>query len=293
MLRSHILRGAYQVSRSLSASSLGRSNFFRDLKERAKRPIFRLLTPDDIVLTRVDGLSLYIHASRNAINVYFLHPFEPFTTELFRGVVRPGATVLDIGAQYGHFSLIAARKVGPEGRVYAFEPVPANFALLQRNIQANGYAHIIQAVPMAVGEKRGTRTMFLYAGSESHGMHRHPRASVRETIPVECVTVDEFLGDRSVDVIKMDIEGNEPFALKGMERTILRSGNLVLFSELNPALLRQAGVVPDDYLERLERLGFKVQLIDEDSRCFTQASSRQEGSLWYGNLYCARNGSRS
>ncbi len=288
MLGDRILKSAYRLSGCLSATSLGDLDAFRRLRRRARGSVLRLLSRDNVMLAQVDGLPLYIYASRVSVALYLLRPYEPFTTELFKDVIRPGATVLDIGAQYGYFSLVAARQVGPRGKVYAFEPVPANFELLQRNIGESGYGDIIRPVPKAVGEQHGERTMFLYEESGLHSMHRHPQASVRQTVSVECVTIDEFLAGQPVDVIKMDIEGTEPFALKGMEQTIARSGSLVLFAELAPVLLQQAGVTPHEYLEQLQRLGFEAQLIDDDSHCLKHASSWHGGPSWTANLYCKR-----
>lgn len=290
MLRDRILKSAYRLSGRLSATSLGDLNAFRILRRRARSSVLRLLSRDNVMLARVDGHELYIHASRVSVALYLLRPYEPFTAQLFRDVIRPGATVLDIGAQYGYFSLVAARQVGPKGRVYAFEPVPANFELLQRNIRKSGYGDIIRPVPKAVGEEHGARTIFLYEESGLHGMHRHPHAAVRQTISVECVTIDEFLNGQPVDVIKMDIEGAEPFALQGMEHTIAKNGGLVLFAELAPVLLLQAGRTPDEYLEQLRGLGFEMQLIDDDARCLRSASSWQDGPSWTANLYCERKG---
>jgi tRNA G37 N-methylase Trm5 len=69
--------------------------------------------------------------------------WERDTVRLFERILRAGDVVVDIGAHVGYFTLIAARSVGPEGRVYAFEPDPENYALLVRNIELNGYQNIM------------------------------------------------------------------------------------------------------------------------------------------------------
>lgn len=133
--------------------------------------------------------------------------------------------------------------------------------------------------------------MFIYKHSDSHGMFRHPQANVKEVIPVECITIDGFLGGRTVDIIKMDIEGNEPYALAGMEKTISKSDNLILFAEFAPAYLRRAGVNPKDYLIQLADLSFDIQLIDERSRCLkpvTEEVFRIDEPSWHANLYCIK-----
>jgi len=122
-------------------------------------------------------------------------------------------------------------------------------------------------------------------------MHCHDQRCLKETILIECITVDNFLGESSVDVIKMDIEGNEPFALEGMKQTVLKSQNIILFVEINPSLLNLAGVKPEDYLDQLERLGLNVQLIDEHSQCLKPISREfleKVDQDWYANLYCSK-----
>ncbi|MBT9169715.1 MAG: hypothetical protein DDT18_00050 [Actinobacteria bacterium] len=187
--------------------------------------------------------------------------------------------------------MLAANSSGPEGRVFAFEPVPGNFEVLKRNIQVNRYTDIIYPIPKAVGVRPGMISIFLYKNSDSHGMFGHPHVAAQEVISVECVTIDEFLAERPVDVIKMDIEGNEPYALKGMAETISKNNNLILFTELAPLFLRRAGVEPKDYVLQLEQLGFDVRLIDEHSRCLkpiTEDLLAEDDPSWHANLYCIK-----
>ncbi len=190
---------------------------------------------------------------------------EPLTVELFKRVVKAGMTVLDIGAFLGEYTLLAARQVGPTGRVYSFEPEPLNFSFLQRNIDRNALNTIVSALPYAVTEKSGTKTFFLEPeeGSGSSLFFQRQREATK--IPVECVALDTFL-DKSlvVDVIKVDIEGGEVAAFSGMEQTICRgSQDLVMFVECFPRGLQSAGTTSRALVARLEELGFDVMLIDE------------------------------
>lgn len=199
--------------------------------------------------------------------------------------------MLDIGAQFGYYSLLAAKLTGPDGMVFSFEPVPRNFEILIKNIEINNYNNIIYPVQKAIGNKREPVTFFLYEYSDSHGMFRHPTASVDKTITVECITVDEFLEGRRVDVIKMDIEGNEPFALEGMEKTISKNKSLTLFTELAPVFLRRAGVEPRDYINQLEDLGFKIRVIDEYGHSLKPVSEElltTEELSGHVNLFCTK-----
>lgn len=283
---------AYRLNSYLNAIGVGDIKFLHGVKLKSKHLMIRLLAHDNLILIKVNGLPMYIYANTDDTFAYLVRPFEPYTTELFEQAIKPGSKVLDIGAQFGYFSLIAAKQSGQEGRVYAFEPAPANFRLLDRNIQMNGYTDIIHAVQKGVGNRQTTETLFLYESSDSHGMFRQPSASVKETISIECITIDEFLGGQPVDVIKIDIEGNEPYALEGMKQTISKNDNIIMFVEFAPAFLRRAGVKPEDYLAQIRGLGFDVQLIDEHSRCLKPVprdSFDEVDPSWYANLYCTKN----
>ena len=248
---------------------------------------------DRPLLALVHGIPMYIYPNTFETVAYLCQPFEPYTTELFERAIRPTATVLDIGAQFGYYALLAARRVGSAGCVYAFEPVPSNVDLLERNIQLNGYSETIHAVPKAVGNRHTQETLYVYRGSDSHSMYRHPRVAVKETIRVECVTIDEFLGGQRVDVIKMDIEGHEPSALAGMAHTIARSDPLSPIIEFAPAYLRRAGVEPHEYLTQLRGFGFDLQLIDEASHRLKPVPTdftQPHDPTWYANLYCTKKG---
>lgn len=282
---------AHMLNALLDATGVGNLRFVPAVEQRVKHLMTRLVTYDNLVLIKVDGLRMYIYPNTHETRLYLQRPYEPYTTELFKRAIKPGATILDIGAQFGYFSLIAAKQAGEEGRVYAFEPVPVNFELLDRNIQMNGYTNIIHAVQKAIGHKQTAVTLFVHEGSDSHTMYRHPCVPLKVTISAECITIDDFLAGQPVDIIKMDIDGNEPHALEGMKHTISKSDNLILFAEFAPAYLRRAGVEPNDYLTQLASLGFDVQVIDEDLGCLKPVTNDLVGKddpSWYANLYCIR-----
>jgi len=292
MWKSKIIKFAYGFNSCLNNLGANNIKFICTAKYKCKNLMMWLFAQDNLVSIKVRGMPMTLYANTDDTIAYLIRPFEPYTTELFERAIKSGSKVLDIGAQFGYFSLIAAKQAGQKGRVYAFEPAPANFRLLDRNIQMNGYGDVIYAFQKGVGNKHTTETLFLYENSDSHGMFPQTSSSIKETIPIECVTIDEFLGDADVDVIKMDIEGNEPYALEGMEKTILKNKSIILFVEFAPTLLRRAGVNPEDYLTQLERLGLDLQIIDEHSHLLKSISRDLLDEIdpsWYANLYCTKN----
>src|SRR2546422_5286600 len=97
---------------------------------------------------------------RDILNLSVDGIYEPLVTELIQNEVKTGDVVLDIGAHIGYYTLMFAELVGPHGKVFAFEPVPSNFALLQKNVQFNGY-HSVALIQKAVSDKEGKAVIYL------------------------------------------------------------------------------------------------------------------------------------
>ncbi len=194
-----------------------------------------------------------------------LDRYEPETTRLFHRLLQPGMTVVDIGAHGGYFSLIGASRVGAAGKVYAFEPYPASFEELQRNIDLNGYKNI-QAVRKAVSDRTGVHKLLVNPkGSDRHSLYAGESSWERNSPEVETTRLDDFLEGCKwprVDLIKMDIEGAEPAALAGMKQTLEKCGVRFLITELSPGPLKAAGFDPRGFLQELTNLGFSLYAVE-------------------------------
>lgn len=194
----------------------------------------------------------------------FLHGcWEPYESQLMTKLLRPGMTVVDVGAHAGYYSLLAARVVGPTGRVVSFEPSPDNFALLTENIKLNQLSQTIHAENAALAAAAGEADLFL--STHNTGDHRiystlrdddemfnagAPRRSVR--VPV--VSLDDYLSRQDisqVDMIKIDVQGAEMGVLSGMKQTLLHSPHLLLFTEFWPHGLLRFGTEPQAVLSFL------------------------------------------
>ena len=258
--------------------------------------VLPLLTRD-YFWVKVDGLHVYgsIRHQRH-LHQLLKGSFEPFTVQLFMQAVKPGMVVLDIGAYIGFYTLLAARRVGLQGKVYAFECDPRSYRFLLHNAKLNKCSKNVVPVPKAVAHQRGIHPFFLYGGdlTRSSLWDKHQAETI---LDVECTTVDEALGNQPVHVIKMDIEGGEIHALKGMEKTLRNSDEVIMFVECNPSVLKHAGGSVDMLLGELEGFGFRVQVIDEGERCLRPvsheiyAARNARGKRNCVNLYCSKDGS--
>jgi FkbM family methyltransferase len=196
--------------------------------------------------------------------------WEPFETELFKEILEPGMIVADVGANIGYHTLLAAKLVKPNGRVYAFEPSPDNYQLLVKNINLNGYSSYVIPINKAVDSTPGELKLFL--SPENRGDHRSFDSKVfdydpyRQWIAIKSVSLDSFfMKERRIpDVIKMDIQGYEFNAFKGMRLLMAQCENLLLFTEVWPRGLTEAGTSTEDYVDSLIASGFDLYLVAEE-----------------------------
>jgi FkbM family methyltransferase len=182
--------------------------------------------------------------------------YELDTYRLLRRIVAPGSTFVDCGANLGYFTLAAARWVGPDGRVEAFEPDPANRARLEENLARNNLAANVRVHSLAASDRGGEIDFFHPEGDEyNHGMAGAYAASAAPAgarMVVRCARLDEAL-DRSPDVVKIDIEGGELAALRGMSRW-LESAPPKLVVESSPLSARLAGHEPADLFRTIRAI---------------------------------------
>ncbi len=192
--------------------------------------------------------------------------WEPGVMRLLASTLRPGMVVVDAGAHIGYISLFAARLVGTQGRVYAFEPAPENYDLLTRNIRLNGYANIV-AVPKAVSDREGQATFYLHDDSVAHSLHAETFAKSSGTITVEMTSLDRFLereGWPPIHLVKLDVEGTEAAALRGMRELLRRNREVRLIVEFVPHILRHSGEDPRQFVASLRAAGFRIKMITDD-----------------------------
>ena len=198
-----------------------------------------------------------------------LDQYEPETTRVFHELLRPGMRVVDIGAHGGYFSLIAASHVGPNGTVYAFEPFPPSFNALNRNIALNGYQNIMTIQKAVTSKTERAELIVNSKGSDRHSLYTVDHEEQKEAIKVETIALDDFLRERDwprVDLIKMDIEGAEPAALKGMAHSLRNCQIRLLVTEFSPRSLRAAGFDPYRFLCDLFEAGFSISILEGEQR---------------------------
>ncbi|MCJ7791618.1 MAG: FkbM family methyltransferase [Dehalococcoidia bacterium] len=231
-----------------------------------------LIKPKGIAsaLLNIQGNKMYIDGAAGTIGAELLVEgvYEKYETELFKKMAQDGMVVVDIGANIGYYTLIAAKLVGDKGVVYAFEPEPRSYKLLCQNIAINGYTNIVP-IEKAVSKTNG-KTKF-YVGAAITDISSFAEDNVLQysknldCLEVETITLDDFFertaGDDRIDLMKIDVEGAEELVVDGAER-ILRSNTLKIFMEFVPRQLRNVGTDPLELLYKLRNYGFEIKLLN-------------------------------
>jgi FkbM family methyltransferase len=188
--------------------------------------------------------------------------YEADVIRVFRTFLTQRSVVLDIGANFGLYTALAASIVKNSGRLYAFEGNPQVFESLQRTIIAN---HLfsnpnITIVNLLVSDRCG-RGVLYYAPNQLGGGTMSDvklRGLDQPSVEVEMTTIDDYLpSNLSVDLVKIDVEGHEPVVIRGMERTIARSPRMRMIIEFADTLLSHS-LKPADFLDYIRGLGFGI-----------------------------------
>jgi FkbM family methyltransferase len=236
---------------------------------REKNPDFAHTNDPTVVIKEIaPGVRLFIDLSDHVIGLNILRgQYEQDEIRFVRGLLRPGDSAIDVGGHIGFFTMQMAAAVGPDGRVYAFEPLDANADLLERSILENGFGDRVRFQRAAVGAAPGTATLtFPVETLNSGGAYllrdgSAPLAGNRK-VQVPLVALDALDLRRPVRVIKMDVEGAEPQVLRGAAR-ILAEDKPIILSELHPTQLERAsGITADQFLAQIAAFGYRAHRLE-------------------------------
>jgi len=187
---------------------------------------------------------------------------EPEIIRVFRTFLTRRSVVLDIGANVGLYTALLSTAVRRYGQLFAFEGNPQVFAALQYTLGANElfFKPNIVVSNLLVSDKCGRGTLYYTAEAPVGGTMTdiHLWGGVRHSVEVDMTTIDAFLPpDLAVDLVKIDVEGHEPFVIRGMERTIARSPNIRLVIEFVDHMLHHT-MKPPEFVDYIRSLGFGI-----------------------------------
>jgi FkbM family methyltransferase len=240
-----------------------------DIYQRRRHLLeFRIAAGYPMATVRVEGLRMHVDLRDQsiAVGMYIYRAYEPLETGFIRKTLRPGDIFVDIGANIGYYSVRGAKLVGSSGRVIAVEPDLYNSELLRRNATANGVAGIVRHVRVALGAEKSVGR--LYRSPVNFGDHRvyDSDTQTRETVEICIEPLDEVVGGLGlsrIDLVKMDVQGYEHQALRGMTE-VLRSAKPTILTEFWPDGIRAAGGSPEALLEILAGAGYSAFLLTHE-----------------------------
>lgn len=171
-------------------------------------------------------------------------------------LIKPGDVIIDIGANYGFFTLSFAKRVGPNGKVYSFEPDPKNHKAFSININRNSFTNIT-SVNKGLGSTNGQMILEVPVAWNRGGNRINPNPEGEHSV-VDIITLNDYVSSvdiKRVDLIKIDVEGFEFQILKGA-RNVLDKFHPTLFIEIDDENLDDQGDSPVKILEFLMELGY-------------------------------------
>jgi FkbM family methyltransferase len=201
--------------------------------------------------------------------------YESFELDVFKKLLNKGDNILDIGANLGVYGIEASSIIGGNGTVYCFEPVPENQVFLKNNVNLNKIKNI-KIVRSAIGDKVSSLKIFLV--KNSIGTHS-AGGGTDNFVDVPVTTIDNFVDKNKIDVnlIKIDIEGYEDYAIKGGLKT-LKNLKPILFIEFSANHLRKCNTDPVKHANTLFNLYENCYLINERKKSVTKINNPSEFS---------------
>lgn len=221
------------------------------LESAIRRRIQTTYLGGGVVLARILGRhKIFLRSSDRgfACHVMLDGHWEIWVTQFFAKYLRPGMNVVDVGANFGYYTLLFADAVGSTGTVISVEPNPDTVQLLRETVSLNGFGERTRIVDKALAEEPGKAWLYSPDGEPKNALLvEHPDFPGGRTFEVETTSLDELTADGlKIDLVKIDAEGGELAIIAGMAKLIARDRPAIVL-EFNAA--RYAA--PREFLEML------------------------------------------
>lgn len=224
----------------------------------------------DVTVYCLAGMRMIVRNPRKSFigrALFVTGVWEPEVTEFISHRLRPGMTVVDVGADMGYYSLLFANKVGPTGKVIAFEPIPLAKALLDENIRINKLTNVL-SYQFAISDRTGKAV--LESPLKKSRVSLQKTQAMNDDIEIEIRHFDEWqiaMAIGVINMVKIDVEGAELMVLMGMRNTLVAQRPALLI-EIHPDQLPHFGHTVKDLLTFLKDLDYEATPIDRPEMVF-------------------------
>jgi len=216
-----------------------------------------------LVMTEFRNCKLLVDPKDLSVSLEVLFFKDYSGADAIEREVKPGMVIADVGANIGCLALIASKSVGDAGIVYAFEPQPRSYEILEMNSRLNMRRNVIP-IKKAVSNKKGTTR--LYSCEKHLGQSSLVEANVGSWTgycEVETITLDDFFlgaheGNSIPDLLIVDTQGAEGLVLEGADK-LIRTRFPKMILEFCPYALRNFGTDPEQLLRRIEDYGYRIR----------------------------------
>jgi FkbM family methyltransferase len=238
-------------------------------------------------------MSLLLPLSNGDIKAYVGGHYENVVTKNILNHLQVGNVMIDVGANVGYYTLLCSRKVGPFGKVVAIECDPLNAAILRKNVEINECDNV--EIHQAAAGAENKQQVPLYLNLQDSRVHQMWNNG-GPTLSVNQVKIDDLIPKGSrVDLIKMDVEGAEPFVMEGCRRIFSEQKHMVVAMEFCPHAMAKMGGDVSFFLDSLffffERVYFvddlHQRLLETNKRRLLEEYGRHVPGL-LANLWCIR-----
>ena len=232
-------------------------------QQRSPSPFSVRLSSADVVMVPHDGIEVALDRADRSVSSPIIESgtWEPHVERVLRSLLAEGSVFVDIGANVGWHSALAATLVGDAGLVYAVEPNPENAKLIAETIRHNNLTNM-RLLPFALSEQAGYATFRSAIGSNGGFADRDRPEVIDPSVTIVPTVRFDDLGIGRVDVIKIDVEGAEPMVLRGATKTIERDHPSIIFEFSCEMTERVGGVSPQAHLEMIESLGYRLSVVE-------------------------------
>ncbi|MGI0027627.1 MAG: FkbM family methyltransferase [Nitrosopumilaceae archaeon] len=235
------------------------------MKQNLKQKGFSFVE-DELVSKEVDGHQIYFKITNKAYTESFSQRalYEDGSTMAIKNLITPGMNVIIIRANIGYFALLAARQVGPKGKVFAFEPSPNTIQILRKNVDVNGYKNI-DIIQMAIFDKTGKFSQWFKDSNSNYNFLSSETQSEMINVEILTTSIDEFLINKNlkIDLLIMDAGGSEKKILDDIKTILQNNPQIKIITEYNPHALELAGSNGKEFLEKITELEFSLYLLNE------------------------------